>query len=66
MPPTDGTGSRKETGASMSDVMTQLDRLEELIRALTAKVGDVDQQQQAMGIALVRLEQGKGDPSSSK
>jgi hypothetical protein len=50
----------------MSDVMTQLDRLEELIRALTAKVGDVDQQQQAMGIALVRLEQGKGEPNSSK
>jgi hypothetical protein len=40
----------------MSDVMTRLDRLEEVIHALTAKVGDVDQQRQVMGIALVRLE----------
>jgi hypothetical protein len=29
-------------------------------------VGDVDQQQQALSIALVRLEQGKGDLSGNK
>jgi hypothetical protein len=43
----------------MGDVISKLDRLEEIIRALTAKVGDVDQQQQAFSIALIRLEQGQ-------
>jgi hypothetical protein len=42
----------------MGDIINQLDRLEEIMRALTAKVGDVDQQQQAFNIALIHLEQG--------
>jgi hypothetical protein len=45
MPPTVGMGSGKETAASMSDVVSRLDRMEEVILALTAKVGDIDQQQ---------------------
>jgi hypothetical protein len=51
-----GTGSGKETAAAMFDIVSRLDRLEEVIRALTGKVGDVDQQQQALSITLVRLE----------
>jgi hypothetical protein len=43
MPPAVGTGSGKEiVPSSMGDVISRLDRLEEIIRALTAKVGDVD------------------------
>jgi hypothetical protein len=41
----------------MGDIISRLDHLEEIIRALTAKVGDVDQQQQAFSIALIRLEE---------
>jgi hypothetical protein len=40
----------------MVDVMSRLNRLEEIICVLTAKVGDVDNQQQALSIALGRLE----------
>jgi hypothetical protein len=63
MPLAAGLGSGKETAASLSDLAVRLDRLEEIMRALTAKVGDVDQQQQAFSIALVRLEQGRNAPA---
>jgi hypothetical protein len=66
MPPAASKGPVEETAASMSDMVTWVNRLEEVIRALTAKVGDIDQQQHALGIALDRLEQGKGDLSGSK
>jgi hypothetical protein len=56
MSPAAGTGLGKETTASMVDVMSRLNRLEEIICVLTAKVGDVDNQQQALSIALGRLE----------
>jgi hypothetical protein len=56
MSPAAGTGFGKETTASMVDVMSRLNRLEEIICVLTAKVGDVDNQQQALSIALGRLE----------
>jgi hypothetical protein len=52
--------------ASMSDVVTRLDRLEEVIHVLIAKVGDIDQQQQVLGITQDHLEQGKGNPSGNK
>jgi hypothetical protein len=58
MPPAD-TRSGKETAPSMGDVISRLDRLEEIMCTLTAKVGDVDQQQQAFTIAPIRLEQGR-------
>jgi hypothetical protein len=45
--------------SAMGDIINQLDRLEEIMWALTAKVGDVDQQQQAFNIALIHLEQGR-------
>jgi hypothetical protein len=66
MPPAACTGLGKETVASMSDVVTRLDRVEEVIHVLIAKVGDIDQQQQVLGITLDHLEQGKGNPSSNK
>jgi hypothetical protein len=50
----------------MSDIMSRLNQLEEIMRVLTAKVGDVDQQQQALSIVLVRLEQDWSDPDGSK
>jgi hypothetical protein len=59
MPPAAGTGSGKETTPSMGDIINKLDRLEEIIRVLTAKVGNVDQQQLAFSIALIHLEQGR-------
>jgi hypothetical protein len=59
MPPAAGTRSGKETAPSMGDVINRLDRLEEIIRTLTAKVGDVDQQQLAFSVALIHLEQGR-------
>jgi hypothetical protein len=65
MPPAVGTGSGKETAVSLSDLAVRHDRLEEIMRALTAKVGDVDQQQQAFSIALVRPEQGRTAPSAN-
>jgi hypothetical protein len=42
MPPAADTGSGKETTPSMGDVINRLDQLEKIIRALIAKVGDVD------------------------
>jgi hypothetical protein len=43
MPPAAGTVSRKETAASMLDIVSRHNRLEEIMRTLTAKVGDVDE-----------------------
>jgi hypothetical protein len=42
MPPDAGLGSWKELALSLSDLAVRLDRLEEILRALIAKVGDVD------------------------
>jgi hypothetical protein len=65
MPSAAGSGSGKETAASLSDLAVWLDWLEEIMCALTAKVGYVDQQQQAFSIALVRLEQGRTAPDAN-
>jgi hypothetical protein len=43
MPPAAGTVLRKETVASMLDIVSRHNRLEEIMRTLTAKVGDVDE-----------------------
>jgi hypothetical protein len=40
----------------MTDIVSRLDRLEEIMCTLTAKVGDIDKQQQALSIVLVHLE----------
>jgi hypothetical protein len=64
-PPATGTGSGMETAASITNIMSRLGRLEEMMCALTAKVGDVDQQQQVCGIALVLLEQGQVNPDAN-
>jgi hypothetical protein len=59
MPPAAGTGSGKDTVPAIGDIISKLNRLEEIMCALMAKVGDVNQQQQAFNIALIRLEQGR-------
>jgi hypothetical protein len=64
-PPATGTSSRMETAASITNIMSWLNRLEEMMHALTTKVGDVDQQQQVCGIALVLLEQGQVNPDAN-
>jgi hypothetical protein len=65
MTPTAGSGSGKEMVASLSDLAVQLDRLEEIMHALIAMVGDVDQQQQSFNIVLVCLEQGRTAPGAN-
>jgi hypothetical protein len=65
MPPAAGSGSGKETVALLSDLAVRLDQLEEIMCALTTKVGDIDQQQHAFNIVLVRLEQGRTAPDAN-
>jgi hypothetical protein len=50
MPPTTGSGSRKETCLAMDDVVHRLDRLEELVRAVTGDLRDVKAQQTTLGV----------------
>jgi hypothetical protein len=55
MPPA-ATGLGKETVTSMDDLAKHLECMEEVLRTLTGKVGDIDQQQQGMFVAVLRLE----------
>jgi hypothetical protein len=55
MPPA-ATGLGKETVTSMDDLAKCLECMEEVLCALTGKVGDIDQQQQGMFVAVLRLE----------
>jgi hypothetical protein len=58
MPPA-ATGSGKETVTSMDDLARHLERMEVLC-ALTDKVGDIDQQQQGLFVAVLSLEKKGG------
>jgi uncharacterized protein (UPF0335 family) len=40
----------------MNDLVKRLDRLEEMMCALTGTVHDISQQQQGLGIAMIHLE----------
>jgi hypothetical protein len=51
----------------LDDVILRLDRLEELLRAVTGDLRDIKAQQSALGVSLIRLEQqvrGPGDGAS--
>jgi hypothetical protein len=55
MSPPAGSCSGKESATD--DITSRLDRLEELVRAVTSDLRDVKQQQQGLGVSLIRLEQ---------
>jgi hypothetical protein len=50
MPPVHATGLGKEQSTSMDDLAKRLDHLKEMLRALIGKVGDMDMQQQGLGV----------------
>jgi hypothetical protein len=54
MPPA-VTGSGKDSTTFMDDLAKRLDRLEEVLRGLVGKVDDIDQQQQGLSVAVLRL-----------
>jgi hypothetical protein len=54
MPPA-ATGSGKDSTTFMDDLAKRLDRLEEVLRGLVGKVDDIDQQQQGLSVAVLRL-----------
>jgi hypothetical protein len=63
MAPATDTGSGKDIVTSMDVVVQRLDSLEEMlcvltgkVGSLTDKVGDIDNQQQALGVTLICLE----------
>jgi hypothetical protein len=57
MPLAAGTSFGKETGNPLDDVVQRLDRLEELVRAITGDLHDIKAQQTALGVSLIHLEQ---------
>jgi hypothetical protein len=72
MHPGGGTGLGKASTPSMEDVVQPHDRLEEMLHALTGKVGslaarvsDINQRQHALNLALIRLEPGMPSGESS-
>jgi hypothetical protein len=44
----------------MDDLTKRLECMEEVLRALTGKVGDIDQQQQGLCVVMLRLEKVAG------
>jgi hypothetical protein len=60
MPPATSMGSGKET--AVNEIVLHLDRLEELVHAMTSDLRDVKAQQIALGVSLIRLEQQVSDP----
>jgi hypothetical protein len=63
-----GTGSGKESGNPLDDVIQHLDCLEELVHIVTSDLHDVKAQQTVMGVSMIRLEQQVpkvGDSTSS-
>jgi hypothetical protein len=68
MTPAMGTGSGKESGNPLDDVIQHLDCLEELVHVVTSDLHDVKAQQTVMGVSMIRLEQQVpkvGDSASS-
>jgi hypothetical protein len=66
MPPVTGVGSAKET--AVDEVVLRLDRLEELVHAMTSDLRNVKAQQTALELSLIRLEQqvsGPGEGTSA-
>jgi hypothetical protein len=57
MPPANTTSSGKEVPPPTDDLTKRLDRLEEMMCSLTGTVHDISQQQQGLGVAVIRLEQ---------
>jgi hypothetical protein len=49
----------------VDDLAKHLDRLEEMLRAITSKVGNMDMNQQGLGVVLVRLEKQVSGTSDS-
>jgi hypothetical protein len=56
MPPATGSGSMKETGLAMEEIVHRLDRLEGLVHDVTGDLRDVKAQQTALGVSLIHLE----------
>jgi hypothetical protein len=56
MPSAAGTDSRKDTATSGDELSKRLDRLEELVHSIFGDLCDVKQQQQGLGVAVLRLE----------
>jgi uncharacterized protein (UPF0335 family) len=50
------SSSGKEVPAPMNNLVKRLDRLEEMMRALTGTVHDISQQQQGLDIAMIHHE----------
>jgi hypothetical protein len=53
----------------VDDLAKHLDRLEEMLHAITSKVGNMDMNQQGLGVVLVRLEKqvsGMSDSNSTR
>jgi hypothetical protein len=62
MPPTNtstGTGKEKEP-LTLEGLALKFDQLTELVRSLTIEVRDAKQQQQALGVSVLRLEAERG------
>jgi hypothetical protein len=66
MAPVTGTGSGKDMVTSMDVVVQRLDRLDKMLHdqigkvgSLAGKVGDIDNQQQALSVTLICLERNK-------
>jgi hypothetical protein len=51
------TESSSEKESSINNVVQRLDRLEELVRAVTGDLHDVKAQQTALGVSLIHLKQ---------
>jgi hypothetical protein len=57
MPPIANTSSRKIAGNPQDDDIQCLDRLEELVHAVTGLPRDVKAKQTTLGVSLIHLEQ---------
>jgi hypothetical protein len=57
MPPPADTSFGKKAGNALDDVVQRLNRLEELVRAVTGDLRDVKAQQTVLDVSLIRLEQ---------
>jgi hypothetical protein len=58
MSPASGAGSGKETTLTLEALAKRFDSFEEILRSLSTRVTDNEQQTQALNIALLRLEHG--------
>ncbi|KAG8062480.1 hypothetical protein GUJ93_ZPchr0003g18191 [Zizania palustris] len=63
--PAAGSSLGKEVASSGDDLSKRLDRLEELVRSIAGDLRDVKQQQQGLGVAVLRLENRPKSPADN-